>query len=135
MARTFLLEIVTPEKIVFSEEVESLVVPAHEGYLGVLAGHAPLLATINPGEITIRNGGGEKHFSTGGGFVEVQPKKTVVLSESAERADEIVLERALKAREKAKETLKTAKNLDRVEAENALARAEARIRAAQRRGK
>ena len=54
MARKFKIEIVTPEKLVFSEEIESLVIPAERGYLGVLAGHAPLLATLQPGEITIK---------------------------------------------------------------------------------
>ena len=54
MAKTFRLEIVTPEKIVFSEDVVSLVAPAENGYLGVLAGHAPLLCTLKPGEIRIR---------------------------------------------------------------------------------
>lgn len=133
MAKTFLLEVVTPEKIVFSEEVVSVVVPAHEGYLGVLAGHAPLLATLNPGEISVRSEGGEKHFTTGGGFIEVTPKKAVVLCESAERVEEINVERAQKARDQAREKLKAAKGAERSEAEEALSRAEARLKASQKR--
>ena len=62
MGKTFLLEIVTPEQVLYSREVESVVVPAYEGYLGILAGHAPLLATLKPGELTIRTGKEESHF-------------------------------------------------------------------------
>ena len=57
MAKKFKTEIVTPERLVFSEEIESLVIPAERGYLGVLAGHAPLLCTLQPGAITIRGDG------------------------------------------------------------------------------
>ena len=133
MARTFLLEIVTPEKIAFSEEVESVVVPAHDGYLGILAGHAPLLAALNPGEISIRGSRGEVHYTTGGGFVEAGPRKTVVLSESAEAVEEINVDRARQSRDRAKERLHGALGADRDEAEAALARAENRLKAAQKR--
>src|SRR5258707_15355915 len=105
MAKTFRLEIVTPERLVFSEDVVSLVAPADRGYLGVLAGHAPLLCTLLPGEIKIRRESGEIRFATSGGFMEVLPKKTSLLCESAEVPEAIDLARAEEARTRAKERL------------------------------
>src|SRR5258706_13674858 len=90
MAKKFKIEIVTPERLVFSEEIESLVIPAERGYLGVLAGHAPLLATLQPGEITIKGTRrGDLHFATSRGFIEVTPRKAVLLTESAEEVARI----------------------------------------------
>ena len=133
MAKTFRLEIVTPEKIVFSEDVVSLVAPAENGYLGVLAGHAPLLCSLRPGEIKIRRESGELLYATSGGFMEVTPKKTSILSESTEAPEAIDLARASKARQRAKERLATFnKDVDRSRAEAAAARAENRIRVAQK---
>ena len=132
-SKTFLLEIVTPEKAVLSQEVESIVVPAHEGYLGVLAGHAPLLSTLKPGEITIRSGHEEFHYCTTGGFMEATPKKVTILSESAERVDQIDVKRAEEALQRAKERLAAAdKTVDKERARAALARAEARLRIARK---
>lgn len=82
MTKTFRLEIVTPEKQAFADDVESLVVPAYEGYLGVLSGHAPLLCVLAGGKIKIQKGREEIHFATTGGFMEVTPKKAVILAES-----------------------------------------------------
>ena len=133
MAKTFRLEIVTPEKIVFSEDVVSLVAPAENGYLGVLAGHAPLLCSLKPGEIRIRRESGELLYATSGGFMEVTPKKTSILSESAEAPEAIDASRASKARQRAKERLATFnKDVDRSRAEAAAARAENRLRVAQK---
>src|SRR5258706_14251392 len=109
MAKKFKIEIVTPERLVFSEEIESLVIPAERGYLGVLAGHAPLLATLQPGEITIKGTGrGDLHFATSGGFMEVTPGKAVLLTESAEEVAGIDVSRAEGSRERAQERLATA---------------------------
>src|ERR1043166_4314639 len=94
MAKKFKVEIVTPEKLVFSEEAESLIVPAERGYLGVLAGHAPLLCTLQPGEIRIRGDRGDLHFATSGGFMEATPKKASLLTESAEEVAGIDAARA-----------------------------------------
>ena len=129
MAKTFKLEIVTPEKLVFSEDITSLVVPAEEGYLGVLAGHAPLLAALRPGEIRIRRDGGETLYATSGGFMEVLPQKTSILCESAETPESIDAARAEKARARAKERLANpAKDLDRERAEASVERADNRLR-------
>ena len=82
MAKTFRLEIVTPERLVFSDEIVSLVVPAYEGYLGVLAGHAPLLCTLEKGRIEVKKDKGGQDFKTSGGFMEVTPQKTIILADS-----------------------------------------------------
>ena len=134
MAKKFRIEIVTPEKIVFSEEIESLVIPAERGYLGVLAGHAPLLCTLRPGEITLRGEKGEVHFATSGGFMEVTPQKAVLLTESAEDVAAIDLERAEDSKKRALERLApgSGKDVDRARARAALERAQNRLRLAQK---
>src|SRR5882672_9167658 len=98
MAKTFKTEIVTPERLVFSEEIESLVIPAERGYLGVLAGHAPLLCALQPGIITIRGDKGEQHYATSGGFMEATPAKAVLLTENAEEVSTIDVARAQEAK-------------------------------------
>lgn len=134
MARTYRLEIVTPERIVFAEDVEGLVAPAHEGYLGVLAGHAPLLCTLQPGEIKVQSVKGDKYFATSGGFLEVTPKKTILLSETAEPSDGIDMARAAKALERARVRLtQGGRELDRDRARAAHSRAENRLRIGKKR--
>ncbi|MBI4565531.1 MAG: ATP synthase F1 subunit epsilon [Planctomycetes bacterium] len=136
MARTFKLEIVTPEKIVFSEDIVSLVVPAERGYLGILAGHAPLLCTLQPGEITIRRETGDLYFATSGGFLEATPHTTKLLCESAESVQEIDTTRAEEALRRAKERLHAAgASIDRDRAQAALDRAQNRLNVAQKRGR
>ena len=135
MAKKFKTEIVTPEKLVFSEEIESLVIPAERGYLGVLAGHAPLLTTLQPGEITIKGSArGELHFATSGGFMEVTPGKAVLLTESAEDVTQIDLARAEESKKRAQERLAAAagKDVDKARAKSALERAQNRLKLAQK---
>ena len=135
MAKKFKTEIVTPEKIVFSEDIESLVIPAERGYLGVLAGHAPLLATLQPGEITIKGSPrGELHYATSGGFMEVTPGKAVLLTESAEEVSQIDLARAEESKKRAQERLApgAGKEVDKTRAKAALERAINRLKIAQK---
>ena len=135
MAKKFKIEIVTPEKLVFSEEIESLVIPAERGYLGVLAGHAPLLATLQPGEITIKGSArGEIHYATSGGFMEVTPGKAVLLTESAEDVSQIDIARAEESKKRAQERLAIAagKDVDKSRAKSALERAENRLKIARK---
>lgn len=135
MAKKFRTEIVTPEKVVFSEDIESLVIPAERGYLGVLAGHAPLLCTLQPGVITIRGDRGELHFATSGGFMEVTPGKAVLLTESAEEASAIDVPRAQESVQRAQERLAPAapaKGVDKARAKAALERAQNRLKVAQK---
>ena len=135
MAKKFKIEIVTPERLVFSEEIESLVIPAERGYLGVLAGHAPLLATLQPGEITVKGAAkGELHFATSGGFMEVTPAKAVLLTESAEEIAAIDVARAEESKKRAQERLAIAagKDVDKSRAKAALERAQNRLKLAQK---
>ena len=100
-----LLEIVTPERQVFSEEVDSVVCPGIEGELGVLPHHAPLLTTLGVGELRIRRGGNEEFFAIAGGFLQVRPDKVVVMAETADIASEIDVEKAQEARREAERAL------------------------------
>ena len=131
MARKFKTEIVTPEKTVYSEEVDSLIAPAERGYLGVLAGHAPLLCTLKAGEILLRKDGTNIRFSTSGGFMEVTPAKASLLTESVEDITAIDVARAEKARDRAKERLVSMeRTIDRERAQASLDRALNRLRLA-----
>lgn len=90
MAKTFKVEIVTPEETALSADATALQAPAWEGYLGVLAGHAPLLAALTPGVLTVRDEAGKaRHFAIRGGFMEVSPARVVVLADAIERAEDV----------------------------------------------
>jgi F-type H+-transporting ATPase subunit epsilon len=110
MADTFQLEIVTPERMVVSEQVEELQLPGRKGYLGILAGHAPLVTELAAGEITYRKKGDANvtRLAVAWGFAEVLPTKTTMLAEVAERPEEIDVEGAKKVRAHALEKLKGA---------------------------
>ncbi len=95
-------DIVTQEKSVFSDEVQSVSLPGAEGRMGILPNHSPLLTTLAYGEIIIHFDGKEdSYYAIGGGFAEIQPDKIIILADSAESAGEINIERAQKARERA----------------------------------
>jgi F-type H+-transporting ATPase subunit epsilon len=130
-----LLEIVTPERLAFSAEVDSVQVPGIEGELGILPHHAPLLSALGVGELRIRRGALEESFAIFGGFVQVRPDKVVVMAETADIASEIDLERAEEARREAERALETGyhEGADLVAARAALQQALLRIRVAERR--
>ena len=100
-----LLEIVTPERLAYSEEVDSVQLPGVEGELGVLPHHAPLVSMLGVGELRIRKGGAEESFAIVGGFLQVRPDKVVVMAETADMASEIDLEKAQQARREAEQAL------------------------------
>ena len=129
------LEIVTPERLVYEDEVESVNVPGVEGELGILPHHAPLVSTLGYGELRIRKGGSEESFAIVGGFVQVRPDKVVVMAETADLASEIDLERAQEARREAERALETGytEGADLSAARAALQQALMRIRVAERR--
>jgi F-type H+-transporting ATPase subunit epsilon len=102
-----LLEIVTPERLAYSDTVDSVVLPGAEGEMGVLPNHAPLLATLGVGELRIRKGGEEEFFAIAGGFVQVRPDKVVVMAETADMASEIDIEKAQEARREAERALES----------------------------
>ena len=129
------LEIVTPERLAFSDEVDSVVVPGSEGELGILPHHAPLVSTLGIGELRIRKGNNEETFAIAGGFLQVRPDKVVVMAETADMASEIDLERAQEARREAERALETGyqEGADLAAARAALQQALLRIRVAERR--
>lgn len=132
---TLHLEIVTPERLAYSDDVDIVVVPGIEGELGILPHHAPLLTTLGVGELRIRKGTTEESFAIVGGFVQIRPDKVVVMAETADLASDIDLERAQHARREAERTLETAANepADLAAARVALQHALLRIRVAERR--
>ena len=100
--KTFHLEIVTPKRIVFKGEVTSFSAPGVDGGFQVLHSHAPLLASVKIGKVKISAvGGNEVHYAISGGFVEVRENKVILLAETAERADEIDVDRVIAARVRA----------------------------------
>jgi F-type H+-transporting ATPase subunit epsilon len=132
---TIHLDVVTPEREVFSGDVAMLLAPGIEGQLGILPHHAALLTGLTEGELVIRRDGEEDLIlAVAGGFLEVGPEKVIVLADVAERADDIDLERAEAARKRAEELLQN--RGDRLEVEKAqaaLRRAATRIRVATKR--
>jgi F-type H+-transporting ATPase subunit epsilon len=127
------LEIVTPDKAVGHEEVEEVELPGHEGYFGILPGHAPLLAMLGVGEMWYRRGQERTYLSLFGGFAEVLPNRVIILARIAERAEDIDVARAEKGRTRAEERLsRPAPDLDVERARIALLKQLTRIRVAQR---
>ncbi len=129
-------DVVSVERIVFSDSVDMVLVPGAEGMLGILPHHAPLVTTLVPGEITIRKSSQEDVFvAVGGGFIEVRPDRVTILADSAERAEEIDIERAEAARRRAEERLHAdgIGTVDFSRAEMALQRSLTRIKVAERR--
>ena len=98
-------EIVTQERTVFSGDVDSVNLPGTEGRLGVLPRHSATLTTLAYGEVMVRIDGDESFYAIGGGFAEIRPDKVTVLADSAEQADDIDLDRAEKARERAEKLM------------------------------
>lgn len=99
------LEIVTPEKAVYADDVDMVIAPATEGYVGILPHHAPLLTTLGPGEFRVKKGGIEEVLVVFGGFMDVRGDRVIVLTEAAEPADEIDTQRAQEARDRAQQAL------------------------------
>lgn len=125
---TFLLEIVTPDKIVLKEEVEMAICPGVEGEFGVLPHHISILAALRIGALRYRANNQEETVFIGGGFLDMNENKCNVLAESAERAKDIDVSRAQQARERAEARLKGKKeDLDEIRANVALKRAIMRL--------
>jgi len=122
-----LLEIVTPQGLVFSEEVDEVTATGSEGEFGVLPGHVPFVTTLKIGLLSCKIGNSVKHFFVNWGYAEVGAEKMLVLADSAELSDEIDVERAKAAMKRAEERLKQAEHIDFHRAELALERAVTRI--------
>ncbi|NCQ35801.1 ATP synthase F1 subunit epsilon [bacterium] len=133
MARTFKVVIVTPEKTAYEGESISAVIPGLAGYIGIWANHAPLVAAVAPGLVTLKkdDAGNELRMAVGTGFVEVSDNVVNLMVETCETDSEIDVARAEKALERARGRLTDMQaEIDRERARLALQRAEARVRAA-----
>ncbi len=130
------LEVITPERKVYEDDVDMVIAPGSEGYLGILPHHTPLLTALGPGEFRVKKGGVEEILAVFGGFMDVRGDRVVVLTEAAEPAEEIDAQRAQQARERAQEVLAQAGTLsaaDEARARASLQRALVRIRVSERR--
>lgn len=132
MATSYLLKIVTPERTIFEGPVTYIIVRSTEGEIGILAHHMQLITPLVPHIITIYpENGNTEQLTVGGGFLEVGDTTTVILADSAERATEIDVARAEKARQRALENIgRPEPNIDLIRAKRALARAENRLKLA-----
>lgn len=131
MADTFQLEIVTPSRLLVKDVAEEAQIPGVSGYLGILPGHAPLITELAVGVITYKASGATHTLSVAWGFAEVLQDKVTILAEAAERPQEIDIERAQKAKDRAEQRLKSNDlKVDYTRAEDALQRAETRLNVA-----
>jgi F-type H+-transporting ATPase subunit epsilon len=129
---TIELQVVTPERHVLSEDVESVEMPGKDGYLGILPGHAPLLTEMGVGILTYRKGSESRSVTVMGGYAEVLPNRVIVLAEASERTEQIDTARAQAALDRAKAHMPgaNATEADWDAANAALARATVRLEAA-----
>lgn len=135
MSKSLTLEMVTPEKVALQGTAEFVVLPAFEGEMGVLPGHAPFLVALAPGAVRVTSGGEVKTFAVSGGFAEIKDNKVSLFAETAEMAGAIDAERARQALEKAKAQA-TRTDLDPLtlmQAEAAIRRAQVRLKVAEMR--
>ena len=134
MAETLRLEIVTPDAIVYSEDVEMVTLPSVEGELGILPQHVGLMTQLVPGEIIVHRGGHDEFLAVGEGLVEVTGKRVAILTDMAIAADKIDEAKIEEARQRAEARLQEKLSADEVAAVNAsLARSLAQLQVKRRR--
>ena len=128
------LEIITAERKVYDDDVELVVVPGSDGELGILSKHAPLMSTLQPGELLIRKEGEDTYLAVSGGFIEVLDDRVTVLADAAEKSDEIDEQRALAAMERARDSLANREStIDLEQVAVAMRRAQIRLNVVRRR--
>lgn len=131
-----MFEIVTPEKVVYRDEVESVTLPAEDGEITVLPNHAPLVTLLKAGALTVKKKGQEVFMAVSSGFIEVQPgSRLMVLADTAERAEELTLAAVEAARERAQALLSEKRQKDEFGYQAAVAvleREMARVKVARR---
>lgn len=127
---TLLLEVVTPERIVYSQQADMVIVKGAEGELGILPNHIPLVTPLKIAPVRVKKSGGQEDLiAVHGGFIEVRKEKVVVLAEAAELPEEIDVDRARAAKERAERRLsEKAENIDFTRAQIALQKAINRLR-------
>ena len=124
------LVVVTPERVVYTEDVRMVIGRGGGGELGILPDHSPLITSLKTDVVRVQKEGRWRYLAVSGGFMEVKNNRVVILADSAEMAEEIDTERVLRAKERAEERLRTrAPEVDIIRAELALQRALARLKA------
>ncbi|GAB4534289.1 MAG: F0F1 ATP synthase subunit epsilon [Thermodesulfovibrionia bacterium] len=126
------LEVVTPYGLVFSDEVDEIVAPGGEGEFGILPNHAPMFATLKIGMLTYKKGNQIGYLFINWGHAEVSNNRVLILADSAERSEDIDVERAMAAKKRAEERLKQAERYDYTRALASLERATTRIQVAEK---
>lgn len=128
------LEIITPEKVIYKDTIDSITVPGTQGGFQVLKDHAPLISTLEIGIITVKKNGNTNYYTTGGGTIEVLSNKVLILADSVESIEKIDIDRAELAKKRAEERLakKHEEKIDIVRAEAALERAINRLKATEK---
>lgn len=128
------LEIVTAERVVYSQDIDVLVAPGIDGELGILPNHSPLLTMLKPGEMRVVKDGEDDFMAVSGGFLEVLGNKATILADTAENAEEIDLDRAEAALRRAEERIASAPaDMDLEAALASMRRSQARLTVARRR--
>ncbi|MBV8069275.1 MAG: ATP synthase F1 subunit epsilon [Acidobacteriaceae bacterium] len=135
MADTFQLEVATPERLFVDEQVTEAELPAQNGYIGVLAGHAPLLSALGAGVLSFKTGSGERVLAIDGGFVEIYDNHVRVLADRAEFGNDIDASAARRQLDEANAQLKSVHEKDSDAVLQAVARAQARVDAAEKAGR
>lgn len=132
--KIFKLDIITPDRVLYKDMVRSFSAPGEMGAFQVLYNHAPLMASLVPGEMKFSDDRGNTvYYATSGGFVEVRDNRVLALVDTAEKADEIDVDRARQSRDRAVERIKSRKSeVDMERAQRSLRRAINRLRVAQR---
>ena len=128
------LEIITPEKVIYKDTIDSITVPGTQGGFQVLKDHAPLMSTLEIGIITVKKNGNTNYYTTAGGTIEVLNNKVLILADSAEMIEKLDINRAQLAKKRAEERLakKHEEKIDIIRAEAALERAINRLNASEK---
>jgi F-type H+-transporting ATPase subunit epsilon len=126
------LEVVSPYGLILSEDVDEVTAAGSEGEFGVLPSHAPFVTTLKVGMLTYKKGSEVRYIFVNSGYAEVGPDKVVVLADSAEKSEDIDVERAKAAMKRAEERLKKTEEIDFMRAESSLERASVRVQVAER---
>ncbi|NOZ68685.1 MAG: F0F1 ATP synthase subunit epsilon [Deferribacteres bacterium] len=132
MAEKLTLDIVTPYGHVFTGEVDEIVASGSDGELGILPDHIPLITTLKIGMLTYRKGSETAHFFVNWGYAEIGPDRVTIIADSAEKSEDIDVERAKKAMQRAEERLKQIEKFDEGRARAALERSMMRIQVAEK---